>query len=42
MVQGETAAAHPHWAQARALVEQTGCHWRDGELAEIEAALQAV
>src|SRR5262249_8404281 len=37
LAQGEPAAAGPHLASARELIEQTGYHRRDEELAALEA-----
>lgn len=36
---GDKAQAREHWRQAATLIEQTGYHRRDGELAEIAAQL---
>ncbi|MGH9799949.1 MAG: hypothetical protein ACRD82_06250 [Blastocatellia bacterium] len=41
LAQGDTEKARDHWRKAQALVEQTGYHRRDGEVAEIEAQLNA-
>jgi hypothetical protein len=34
--EGAPTAAHPHLARARAIIEETGYHRRDGELAALE------
>lgn len=39
LAQGDREAARPFAAEARRLIAETGYHRRDGELAEIEAAL---
>jgi hypothetical protein len=42
LAEGDPAAARPHVVRAREIIEQTGYHRRDGELAQLDAQLAEV